>query len=101
MIQLPEHETLRSDRTNSPRRSDEDLLEMCRRMLTIRLFEERTAVLYAAGNVPGFVHVSVGQEATGCWGLVSLRVTDGIVSNHRGHGHCLARAQVPRRCSPS
>ncbi len=95
MIQLPEHKTLRSDRTNSPRRSDEDLLEMYRRMLTIRLFEERTAVLYAAGNVPGFVHVSVGQEATAVGVSWSLRVTDGIVSNHRGHGHCLAKGASP------
>ena len=69
----------------------DDLLEMYRRMFLIRNFEERTAALYAAGVVPGFVHVSVGQEASSvgiCW---PLRRTDGITSTHRGHGHCLAK----------
>ena len=71
--------------------SSADLLEMYRRMFRIRHFEERTASLYAEGAVPGFVHVSVGQEASSvgiCW---PLRKTDGIVSTHRGHGHCLAK----------
>lgn len=73
----------------------DELLEMYRRMFRIRMFEERTAVLYANGVVPGFVHVSVGQEASSvgiCW---PLRKTDGIVSTHRGHGHCLAKGADP------
>jgi 2-oxoisovalerate dehydrogenase E1 component len=68
-----------------------DAVEMYRRMMLIRRFEERTAELYAAGTIPGFVHVSVGQEATAVGGCWPLRNTDGIVSNHRGHGHCLAK----------
>ncbi|GAB5018517.1 alpha-ketoacid dehydrogenase subunit alpha/beta [Mycobacterium avium subsp. hominissuis] len=68
-----------------------DAVELYRRMLRIRRFEERTAELYAGGAVPGFVHVSVGQEATAVGGCWPLRDTDGIVSNHRGHGHCLAK----------
>ena len=44
--------------------SDADLLELHRRMLVIRGFEQRVATLYRAGAVPGFVHLSVGQEAT-------------------------------------
>ncbi|HZP27365.1 MAG TPA: ABC transporter substrate-binding protein, partial [Acidimicrobiia bacterium] len=39
------------------------LLELYRRMLRIRGFEERVAALYRDGHVPGFVHVSIGQEA--------------------------------------
>ncbi|MCV7246528.1 dehydrogenase E1 component subunit alpha/beta [Mycobacterium mantenii] len=65
------------------------------RMLLIRNFEQRTSRLYAEGQVPGFVHLSIGQEASAvgtCW---PLRSTDGIVSNHRGHGHCLAKGADP------
>jgi 2-oxoisovalerate dehydrogenase E1 component len=49
-----------------------DLVEMQRRMLVIRGFEERVAALYRDGEVPGFVHLSTGQEATAvgaCWPL--------------------------------
>ena len=44
--------------------SADDLLEMHRRMLVIRGFEQRVATLYRAGEVPGFVHLSIGQEAS-------------------------------------
>jgi 2-oxoisovalerate dehydrogenase E1 component len=49
-----------------------DLVEMYRRMLVIRGFEQRVSVLYRDGEVPGFVHLSIGQEATAvgaCWPL--------------------------------
>jgi 2-oxoisovalerate dehydrogenase E1 component len=71
--------------------STADHLEMQRRMLGIRGFEERVAALYRDGEVPGFVHLSTGQEATAvgaCWPLGSADV---ITSTHRGHGHCLAK----------
>lgn len=76
--------------------SAEDMLEMYYRMLLIRNFEERTSKLYAAGRVPGFVHLSIGQEASAVGACWPLRSTDGIVSNHRGHGHCLAKGADPR-----
>ena len=72
-----------------------DLVEMHRRMVLIRGFEERVAVLYRDGLVPGFVHLSIGQEAAAvgaCWGL---RPDDVITSTHRGHGHCLAKGLDP------
>jgi 2-oxoisovalerate dehydrogenase E1 component len=72
-----------------------DLLEMHRRMLVIRGFEQRVSDLYRDGEVPGFVHLSIGQEAAAvgaCWGL---RPTDVITSTHRGHGHCLAKGLDP------
>ena len=64
-------------------------------MVLIRGFEERVAVLYRDGLVPGFVHLSIGQEAAAvgaCWGL---RPDDVITSTHRGHGHCLAKGLDP------
>lgn len=71
-------------------------MEMYYRMLLIRNFEQRTSKLYAAGGVPGFVHLSIGQEASAVGSCWPLRATDGIVSNHRGHGHCLAKGADPK-----
>jgi 2-oxoisovalerate dehydrogenase E1 component len=72
-----------------------DLLEAYRRMALIRAFEERVSDLYRDGEIPGFVHLSIGQEAAAvgaCWPLAE---TDVITSNHRGHGHCLAKGLAP------
>jgi len=72
-----------------------DLVEMHRRMLLIRGFEERVASLYRDGEIPGFVHLSIGQEASAvgaCWPLLPADV---ITSTHRGHGHCLAKGLDP------
>ncbi|GAA3613379.1 alpha-ketoacid dehydrogenase subunit alpha/beta [Kineosporia mesophila] len=71
--------------------SAEDLLEMYRRMVTIRLFEQSASRLYAQSEVPGFLHLSIGQEATAVGACWNLRRSDGITSTHRGHGHCLAK----------
>ena len=75
--------------------SDVDLLEMHRRMLVIRGFETRVSVLYRDGEVPGFVHLSIGQEASAVGACWPLRTTDVITSTHRGHGHCLAKGLDP------
>ena len=72
-----------------------DLLELHRRMLLIRGFEERVARLYREGVVPGFVHLSIGQEASAVGACWPLRRTDVITSTHRGHGHCLAKGLEP------
>jgi 2-oxoisovalerate dehydrogenase E1 component len=60
-------------------------------MTLIRVFEERVSELYRSGEVPGFVHLSIGQEASAVGACWPLAVTDVITSNHRGHGHCLAK----------
>src|SRR5580658_5753403 len=75
--------------------SNEDLLEMHRRMLLIRGFEDRVTALYRDGEVPGFVHLSIGQEATAVGACWPLRPADVITSTHRGHGHCLAKGLAP------
>jgi 2-oxoisovalerate dehydrogenase E1 component len=72
-----------------------DLIEMQRRMLLIRGFEERVAALYRDGEVPGFVHLSTGQEATAVGACWLLGPADVITSTHRGHGHCLAKGLDP------
>src|SRR5205807_1314070 len=72
-----------------------DLVEMHRRMLLIRGFEQRVAALYRDGEVPGFVHLSIGQEAAAVGACWPLRPADVITSTHRGHGHCLAKGLDP------
>jgi 2-oxoisovalerate dehydrogenase E1 component len=72
-----------------------DLVEMHRRMVLIRGFEERVAALYRDGEVPGFVHLSIGQEASAVGACWWLRPADVITSTHRGHGHCLAKGLDP------
>jgi len=71
--------------------SKEILLGMYRKMLTIRRFEERAAELYAAGRMPGFVHLYVGEEAVATGVCASLSDKDFITSTHRGHGHVIAK----------
>lgn len=69
----------------------EDIISMYRKMLTIRRFEERIAAEYAQGAIPGFIHSYIGQEAVATGVCAHLRQDDRIVSNHRGHGHCIAK----------
>jgi len=64
-------------------------------MLRIRGFEERVAALYRDGEVPGFVHLSTGQEASAVGACWPLGTGDVITSTHRGHGHCLAKGLAP------
>jgi 2-oxoisovalerate dehydrogenase E1 component len=66
-------------------------LDRYRQMRRIREFESRTAVLYRDGVVPGFVHLSVGQEAVAVGVCSALRADDVITSTHRGHGHVMAK----------
>ena len=72
-------------------------IEMYRQMLMIRRFEELALKLRLEDRVHGVVHPYIGQEAIAVGVCANLRVTDRIVSNHRGHGHCIAKgAQVDR-----
>jgi pyruvate dehydrogenase E1 component alpha subunit len=69
----------------------EDLLDAYRTMKTIREFEERVHVEFAKGGIPGFVHLYAGEEASATGVCMNLRSDDYIASNHRGHGHCIAK----------
>ncbi|MFI4973997.1 MAG: thiamine pyrophosphate-dependent dehydrogenase E1 component subunit alpha [Caulobacterales bacterium] len=71
--------------------SRDDLLRAWRLMVTIRLFEERVEKEFAAGNIPGFCHVYLGQEASAVGVCFDLSDEDWIGSTHRGHGHCIAK----------
>jgi pyruvate dehydrogenase E1 component alpha subunit len=64
---------------------------MYRTMYRIRLFEEKVEELFAAGELPGFVHLYIGQEACATGVCANLTAEDYITSTHRGHGHCIAK----------
>jgi len=76
--------------------SRDDLLSAYRTMRVIRTFEEKVAEEFAANNVPGFVHLSVGQEASAVGVLAHLGDGDYVATTHRGHGHCIAFGSDPR-----
>src|SRR6185503_10790055 len=65
-------------------------IEMYRQMTMIRRFEELALKLRLEDRIHGVVHPYVGQEAIAVGVCANLRITDRIVSNHRGHGHCIA-----------
>jgi acetoin:2,6-dichlorophenolindophenol oxidoreductase subunit alpha len=71
--------------------SRDELLGAYRRMRTIREFEDAVHGEFSAGNIPGFVHLYAGEEASGVGICMHLDDRDAIASTHRGHGHCIAK----------
>ncbi|WP_434647506.1 thiamine pyrophosphate-dependent dehydrogenase E1 component subunit alpha [Pseudomonas sp. D1-2] len=69
----------------------DQLLHAYQVMRTIRAFEERLHVEFATGEIPGFVHLYAGEEASAAGVMAHLGDDDCIASNHRGHGHCIAK----------
>jgi pyruvate dehydrogenase E1 component alpha subunit len=70
-------------------------VELFRRMLTIRRFEEAAYRAYEEGEIAGTVHVSVGQEAVAVGVVSSLDPADTVFSHHRAHGHAIAKGVRP------
>ena len=71
--------------------SRDDLLKAYKRMRMIREFEDAVHDEFSAGNIPGFVHLYAGEEASGVGVCMHLDDRDAIASTHRGHGHCIAK----------
>jgi TPP-dependent pyruvate/acetoin dehydrogenase alpha subunit len=74
----------------------EHLLALYRRMLLIRLFEDRVYYLFLQGEIAGTLHQYQGQEAVAVGVCDHLSHTDWITSTHRPHGHALAKGVSPR-----
>jgi pyruvate dehydrogenase E1 component alpha subunit len=68
-----------------------DLYEM---MVLIRRTELRLSRLFADGEIPGFIHLSIGQEAVPAGVAAALEPSDTVASTHRGHGHALAKGMA-------
>jgi TPP-dependent pyruvate/acetoin dehydrogenase alpha subunit len=75
--------------------SEETLREFFREMLLIRRFEEKVEERFRAGELPGFLHVAIGQEAVAVGVCRALGDGDVIASTHRAHGHTLAKGTHP------
>ena len=71
--------------------SGDQLLDVYRRMRTIRAFEEKLQEQVAAGKIGGFMHLYAGEEAVAVGVCARLRDDDLVGSTHRGHGHCIAK----------
>ena len=67
------------------------LEQLYRRMVSIRMFEDKVGELFLASEIPGFVHLYIGEEAIAVGVCAALTEKDYITSTHRGHGHCLAK----------
>ncbi len=71
--------------------SRQDLTQAYTLMRTIREFEDRVHDEFAAGKIPGFVHLYAGEEASAVGVCLHLTDNDTVASTHRGHGHCIAK----------
>ncbi len=71
--------------------SDDVLVDLHRRMVRIRLFEEAAGMLAEQARLPGFLHLYVGEEAVAAGMCANLTDDDQISSTHRGHGHVVAK----------
>lgn len=76
--------------------SKEKSLDLYRRMVLIRRFEEAVARIYREGRIPGFVHLYIGEEAVAAGVTAHLNDDDYIGSTHRGHAHALTKG-IPVR----
>ena len=77
--------------------SEEVLRGFFRQMLLIRRFEEKVEERFRAGDLPGFLHVAIGQEATATGVCAALEQSDVIASTHRAHGHAIAKGTAVER----
>jgi len=76
--------------------SDSDAIDLYRTMVRIREFETTAERLFLKGEIPGFLHLSIGQEAVAAGVCKTLRKDDYLTSTHRGHGHTLAKGATAR-----
>jgi len=77
--------------------SPETAREWLETMTLIRRFEERAGESYARAKIGGFLHLSIGEEATIVGSARALRDTDYLISTYRSHGHALVRGTPPER----
>ncbi len=68
-----------------------EALELYRAVFLIRRVEQSLKALFAEGLIPGFIHLSIGQEAVAAGVMSALRLEDTVASTHRGHGHAIAK----------
>jgi pyruvate dehydrogenase E1 component alpha subunit len=75
--------------------TNEQLVELYRQMVLIRRFEEKSQEMYTKAKIGGFLHLYIGEEATGVGAISALDERDHIFTHYRDHGHALARGLEP------
>jgi pyruvate dehydrogenase E1 component alpha subunit len=70
---------------------DQKYLCYYRKMVTIRQFETLAGELFTASKIPGFIHLSIGQEASAVGVCSCLRADDYLTTTHRGHGQMITK----------
>jgi pyruvate dehydrogenase E1 component alpha subunit len=73
-----------------------ELLRLYQQMVTIRLMEEKSAELYQQGKIGGFLHLYIGQEATGVGAISARRPEDNVITAYRDHGIAVACGMEPK-----
>jgi pyruvate dehydrogenase E1 component alpha subunit len=96
VTQVPATDVPVADEPAKPRAAvgtlpEKRLRELFREMLLIRRFEEKVEERFRAGDLPGFLHVAIGQEAVACGVCEALEPDDVIASTHRAHAHTIAK----------
>lgn len=88
---MPDFEVRNSSTLDDSYITRDAILDLHRRMVRCRFFEETAGKLNESGSMPGFLHLYVGQEAVASGVMSVLRDDDQITSTHRGHGHAVAK----------
>lgn len=76
--------------------SKKEKLPLFKKMLTVRAFEQKAGELFQQNLIPGFIHLSIGEEASSIGTCSVLRTDDYVASTHRGHGHMIGKGADPR-----
>jgi pyruvate dehydrogenase E1 component alpha subunit len=74
----------------------QELADLHYQMVLLRRFEEKAAEEYTLGKIGGFLHLYIGQEATGVGAVSAMRANDYVVSSYREHGHAILKGIEPR-----
>jgi len=77
--------------------SKEEKIDLYKTMLTVRAFEEEAGKLFSENLIPGFIHLSIGEEASSVGTCSALRSDDYVASTHRGHGHLIAKGAETKK----
>lgn len=85
------------DETNT-KLSAEEKIELYRQMIRIRRFEERSLRVYQGGNIGGFLHLYIGQEAIAVGTCSLMGDDDHVITTYRDHGHALAVGMSMNEC---
>jgi TPP-dependent pyruvate/acetoin dehydrogenase alpha subunit len=86
------NQAMRVERTSYMKETDDGVIQaLYEKILTIRRFEEAAIHQYRIGNIRGYLHLYIGQEAIAAGVIQALEADDYIVSTHRGHGHAIAK----------